>query len=182
MRMDRSASLNAADLLNGYSEQDLKQVLRKYGEIDQAVKIAAALVKARKSAPFQTTDQLREIVGSVVVAKNLNKILTLVYQALRIEVNQELEALECLLLGGAKRLKPGGRFAIISYHSLEDRMVKQFFRTGNLQGEDRRDIMGRSLSPWEVITRKAVVPSEQEVNDNPRARSAKLRVAEKKES
>jgi 16S rRNA (cytosine1402-N4)-methyltransferase len=179
MRMDRDAPLDASEVLATYPESDLRHLLRTYGEVDQASKIAAAIVKTRKSSPITTTEQLREVIGSVVVAKNLHKILTLVYQALRIEVNRELEALEDLLEAGPKVLKPGGRLAIISYHSLEDRMVKQYFRTGNLDGEDRRDILGRSFSPWKVITRKAVVPSEQEVQENPRSRSARLRAAEK---
>lgn len=179
MRMDRDGNkTTAASILRSYPEEDLKRILRSYGEVDQAGKIASALVQARKSAPVATTDDLREVVAGVVVAKNLNKILTLVYQALRIEVNRELDALECLLEGAAKVMAPGGRLGIMSYHSLEDRMVKNFFRTGNLAGEDRRDIKGRSLNPWKTITRKAVMPTEEEIQRNPRSRSARYRVAE----
>jgi 16S rRNA (cytosine1402-N4)-methyltransferase len=179
MRMDRDGNkTTAAHILRTYTEDELKKILRSYGEVDQAAKIASAIVHVRKSSPVVTTDDLRDVVASVVVAKNLNKILTLVYQALRIEVNGELEALECLLEGAAKVMAPGGRLAIMSYHSLEDRMVKNYFRCGNLQDEDRRDIKGRSLNPWKTITRKAVMPTEEEVQRNPRSRSARLRVAE----
>jgi 16S rRNA (cytosine1402-N4)-methyltransferase len=179
MRMDRDGNkTTAASILRSYPEDDLKRILRSYGEIDQAAKIANAIVHVRKSSPVVTTDDLRDVVAGVVVAKNLNKILTLVYQALRIEVNRELEALECLLEGASKVMAPGGRLAIMSYHSLEDRMVKNYFRSGNLEGEDRRDIKGRSLNPWKTITRKAVMPTEEEIQRNPRSRSARLRVAE----
>lgn len=179
MRMDRDGNkTTAASILRSYPEDDLKRILRSYGEIDQAAKIAHAIVHVRKSSPVVTTDDLRDVVAGVVVAKNLNKILTLVYQALRIEVNRELEALECLLEGASKVMAPGGRLAVMSYHSLEDRMVKNYFRSGNLEGEDRRDIKGRSLNPWKTITRKAVMPTEEEIQRNPRSRSARLRVAE----
>lgn len=179
MRMDQSAEISAADVLNSYSEEDLRQVLRSYGEVRNAAAIAGSIVQQRKQARLETTKDLERAVAASVAAKNLSKILTLVYQALRIEVNGELDALQSLLLAGQKLIKPGGRFAIISYHSLEDRMVKQFFRHGNLEGEDRRDAFGRSLSPWKLITRKAVKPSDEEVETNPRARSARLRVAER---
>lgn len=179
MRMDRTREVSAIEVLNDYPEAELRKVFRDFGEVRQASKLAAAIVKARKLQAIDTTARLREIVGEVVQATNLNKILTLVYQALRIEVNQELEALEMLLEGGLRMLKPGGRMAIISYHSLEDRMVKRFFRTGNLSGEDRRDFYGRSLSPLKVVARKAVMPTQDEIEDNPRARSARLRGAER---
>ena len=179
MRMDQDAPLNAADVLNGYSQQELRQVLRSYGEVRNAAAIAGSIVEQRRQAPIESTKDLERAVGAAVSAKNLSKILTLVYQALRIEVNGELESLKSLLLAGAKLLKPGGRFSIISYHSLEDRMVKQFFRHGNLEGEDRRDEFGRSLSPWKVVTRKAVKPSDAEIEINSRARSARLRAAER---
>lgn len=179
MRMDQDAPQTAADVLNDYSEQELRQVLRSYGEIRNASGIAASIVALRKQAPIESTKDLERAVAEAVSAKNLSKILTLVYQALRIEVNGELDALRNLLLAGRKLIKPGGRFSIISYHSLEDRMVKRFLRYGNLEGEDKRDTFGRSLSPWKVVTRKAVKPSEQEIDINPRARSARLRAAER---
>jgi 16S rRNA (cytosine1402-N4)-methyltransferase len=179
MRMNPEVGESAVDVLKHYKEADLRQILEQYGEVNQATKIASAIVAARKHGPIETTGDLERVVGSVIAAQNLSKILTLVYQALRIEVNQELEALESLLEDGLKMLKPGGRMAIISYHSLEDRMTKQFFKTGNLQGEDQRDFFGRSLCPWKLVTKKAVQPTAAEQKLNPRSRSAKLRVAEK---
>jgi 16S rRNA (cytosine1402-N4)-methyltransferase len=179
MRMDRDASLTAADVLNDYAEAQLLRIFREFGEIRQAGPLAAAIARARHAAPIDTTARLQEVVAGTVKASNLTKILTLVYQALRIEVNGELDSLALLLEGGLQMLKPGGRMAIISYHSLEDRMVKQFFRYGNLKGEDRRDFFGKQLNPLRAITRKAVQPSEAEIKSNPRARSARLRVAER---
>lgn len=182
MRMDQDNPLSAIEVLNGYSEGMLQKVFRTYGEIRNAGSIAHGIVEHRKKASLQRTGDLAAAVAEAVAAKNLNKILTLVYQAIRIEVNGELDSLKALLLGAANLLRPGGRLAIISYHSLEDRMVKRFLRYGNLEGEDRRDIFGKPLSPWEIITRKAVKPTEEEVDRNPRARSARLRVAEKSEA
>ncbi|MEY3442623.1 MAG: hypothetical protein RLZZ519_904 [Bacteroidota bacterium] len=179
MRMDPSADFDAVDLLNSYSEADLRQILKEWGDVQQAGKIAAAIVAARKNRRIETTGDMERVLGSVIAAQNLTKILTLVYQAIRIEVNGELDALEALLESGLRLLRPGGRMAIISYHSLEDRLTKQFFRTGNLKGEDQRDFFGRSLCPWKLVTKKAVVPSAQEERENPRSRSAKLRAAEK---
>ncbi len=179
MRMDPSADFDAVDLLNSYSEADLRQILKEWGDVQQAGKIAAAIVTARKNRRIETTGDMERVVGSVIAAQNLTKILTLVYQAIRIEVNGELDALEALLESGLRLLRPGGRMAIISYHSLEDRLTKQFFKTGNLKGEDQRDFFGRSLCPWKLVTKKAVVPSAQEERENPRSRSAKLRAAEK---
>lgn len=182
MRMNPEEGQSAIDVLNGYSATDLQLVLDQYGEVRQAGKIAEAIVIARKNSPIETTRDLEQVVGGVIAAQNLTKILTLVYQAIRIEVNQEMEALESLLEGGLKMLKPGGRMSIISYHSLEDRMTKQFFKTGSLKGELEKDFFGRSLNPWRLITRKAVLPTAEEQKINPRSRSAKLRAAEKIES
>lgn len=179
MRMDPSADFDAVDLLNSYTEADLRQILKEWGDVQQAGKIAAAIVTARKNRRIETTGDMERVVGSVIAAQNLTKILTLVYQAIRIEVNGELDALEALLESGLRLLRPGGRMAIISYHSLEDRLTKQFFKTGNLKGDDQRDFFGRSLCPWKLVTKKAVVPSAQEERENPRSRSAKLRAAEK---
>jgi 16S rRNA (cytosine1402-N4)-methyltransferase len=167
------------DVLNGYSEADLRQMLEQLGEVRQAGKLAGAIVASRRHSRIETTGDLARVVGSVIAAQNLTKILTLVYQAIRMEVNDELGALEALLESGLRRLRPGGRMAVISYHSLEDRLVKQFFKTGNLVGEDRRDVYGRSLCPWKLVTKKAVQPTAKELKENPRSRSAKLRVAEK---
>ncbi|MEM6268746.1 MAG: 16S rRNA (cytosine(1402)-N(4))-methyltransferase RsmH [Bacteroidota bacterium] len=180
MRMDRENDLTAAQVLAEYTQSELQRIFRDYGEIRQANRIATAITSARRTAPVDTTDTLRSVIATTVKASNLNKILTLLYQALRIEVNGELTALPKLLEGGLRMLKPGGRMAIISYHSLEDRMVKRFFRYGNLAGEDQRDFYGNSLNPLTRITRRAVQPSDLEVEQNPRARSARLRVAERK--
>ena len=179
MRMNPEAGDDAVDVLNGYSEAALKRILDEYGDVRNAGKIAAAIVTARKHGRIETTGDMERIIGGVIAAQNLSKILTLVYQAIRIEVNEELEALEMLLESGLRVLRPGGRMAIISYHSLEDRLTKQFFKTGNLQGEDQRDFFGRSLCPWKMVTKKAVEPSAKELKENPRSRSAKLRAAEK---
>ncbi|MFN8396844.1 MAG: 16S rRNA (cytosine(1402)-N(4))-methyltransferase RsmH [Bacteroidia bacterium] len=179
MRMDPTGGQDAVDVLNGYSEADLRQMLEDWGEVRQAGKIATAIVESRRHRRIETTGDLERIVGGVISAQNLTKILTLVYQAIRIEVNGEIDALEALLEGGLRLLRPGGRMAIISYHSLEDRLTKQFFKTGNLRGIDQRDFFGRSLCPWRLVTKKAVQPTAEEERSNPRSRSAKLRVAEK---
>lgn len=179
MRMDPTGGQDAVDVLNGYSEADLRQMLEDWGEVRQAGKIATAIVESRRHRRIETTGDLERVVGSVISAQNLTKILTLIYQAIRIEVNGEIDALEALLEAGVKLLRPGGRMAIISYHSLEDRLTKQFFKTGNLRGIDQRDFFGRSLCPWRLVTKKAVQPTAAEERSNPRSRSAKLRVAEK---
>lgn len=179
MRMDPTADLDAVDVLNGYNEADLREMFYKWSDIRAGAKIAAAIVSSRRNKRIETTADLERVVASVIAAQNLTKILTLVYQAVRIEVNGELEALESLLESGLRLLRPGGRMAIISYHSLEDRLTKQFFKTGNLEGKDQRDFFGRSLCPWKLVTKKAVQPTAQEEKENPRSRSAKLRVAEK---
>lgn len=180
MRMDQRDGLSAIEVLNEYPEADLRQIFREYGEIRSASALARTIVARRKTSPIERTGDLEEVVAGSVASGNPGRILPLVYQAIRIEVNGELEALKALLIAGNKLVSPGGRMSIISYHSLEDRMVKNFFRYGNLEREDRRDMYGNSLSPWKVISRKAIKPSEQEIEQNPRARSARLRVAEKK--
>ena len=161
-------------------EDELRRIFREYGEIRSASALARSVVKRRRSQPIERTGDLQEVVAGSVASGNPSRIMPLVYQAIRIEVNGELDALKALLLAGNKLVSSGGRLSIISYHSLEDRMVKNFFRYGNLEGEDRRDVFGNSLSPWKVITRKAIKPSDTEIEENPRARSARLRVAEKK--
>jgi len=179
MRMDQDAEFSAVDMINDYSEGELVRVFREYGEIRNAVGLARSVVKYRAGRPILNTQDLKQVVAESIAAKSLSRILPLVYQSIRIEVNGELDALRALLLAGNKLLAPGGRLSIISYHSLEDRMVKNFFRYGNLEGEDKRDLYGRSLSPWKIITRKAIKPTDEEIEINPRARSARLRVAEK---
>ncbi len=180
MRMDQQAGLSAIQVLNEYSEEDLRHIFRAYGEIKNASALARTVVNRRKISPIERTGDLEEVVAGSVASGTPSRILPLVYQAIRIEVNGELEALRALLLAGNKLVRPGGRMSVISYHSLEDRMVKNFFRYGNLEREDHRDVFGNSLSPWKVISRKAIKPSAQEIEKNPRARSARLRVGEKK--
>lgn len=178
MRMSQSG-MTAADVLNSYSASDLEMVLREYGEVRAAGKLAAEIVSSRVHRQVRTTTDLEEIAGRCVEATNLRKLLTLVYQALRIEVNGEMEGLEALMQGSLRMLKPGGRMSVISYHSLEDRRVKHFFRAGNFEGKEEKDFFGRSLSPWKVVNRKSIQPTDAEIEDNPRARSARLRAAEK---
>ena len=174
MRMNRSAVFTARDLLATYSEERLADILYLYGELRQSRRLAAALVKAR---PLTTTGDLVNAVRPLLKPSQEKKELSMVFQALRIEVNGELEALRKLLLQSLEVLKPGGRLAIITYHSLEDRMVKNFMRTGNVEGRQEKDFYGRVNTPWRVVT-KVIVPDAAEVERNPRSRSAKLRVAE----
>jgi 16S rRNA (cytosine1402-N4)-methyltransferase len=174
MRMNRSAVFTARDLLATYSEERLADILYLYGELRQSRRLAAALVKAR---PLTTTGDLVNAVRPLLKPSQEKKELSMVFQALRIEVNGELEALRKLLLQSLEVLKPGGRLAIITYHSLEDRLVKNFMRTGNVEGRQEKDFYGRVNTPWRVVT-KVIVPDAAEVERNPRSRSAKLRVAE----
>lgn len=178
MRMNRRASLRAADVLATYSQEDLASVLRRYGELSQAGRAADLIVKARSQQPVETVARLREALAPVLQKDREKKELAKVFQALRIEVNGEMEALEQLLRQALELLRPGGRLAIISYHSLEDRMVKNFMRAGNFEGEVAQDFYGNRLSPLRSIG-KVIVPSAAEEAANPRARSAKLRIAEK---
>ncbi len=173
MRMNRSATFTARDLINTYSEERLADVLYLYGELRQSRRLAAAILKARP----ETTGELVETVRPMLKPSQEKKELSMVFQALRIEVNGELEALRKLLAQSLEVLNPGGRLAIITYHSLEDRMVKNFMRTGNVEGRQEKDFFGRVNTPWR-LTGKVVMPSDDEVARNPRSRSAKLRVAE----
>jgi len=175
MRMNRSAGFTARELLNTYSEQQLADVLYLYGELRQSRRLAAAIVKAR---PLSTTGELLNVVRPLLKPSQEKKELSMVFQALRIEVNGELDALRSLLNQSLEVLNPGGRLAIITYHSLEDRLVKNFMKTGNVEGHQEKDFYGRVNTPWRVVTGKVIVPDEQEVARNPRSRSAKLRVAE----
>ena len=175
MRMNQSATFTARELLNTYSEERLADVLYLYGELRQSRRLAAAIVKAR---PLSTTGELLNVVRPLVKAAQQKKELSMLFQALRIEVNGELDALRKLLNQSVEVLNPGGRLAIITYHSLEDRLVKNFMRTGNVEGRQEKDFYGRVNTPWKVITGKVIVPDAEEVERNPRSRSAKLRVAE----
>lgn len=180
MRMRRGIKGTAADIVNDYAEKDLLRVLQEYGEIQRAGKLVNAILKRREEGRIETTFDLRDVVISVVGQKEQNKILAQVFQALRIEVNGEMGALRDLLMHSAKVLRPGGRLSIISYHSLEDRMVKNLIRSGDVSKQNaEQDIYGHCAVPYEAVNRKVVVPSEEEIERNSRARSAKLRIAER---
>lgn len=179
MRMNSRARRTAADIVNGYSNEALSKVFAEYGELDTTWKIANCIERARENAPITTTAQLVEAVKPCTPPKDESKFLTKLFQALRIELNGEIEALKMALEQSLKLLKPEGRLVIMSYHSLEDRIVKNFMRSGNTDGRIEKDFFGRSTTPLKVITRKAIVPSDEEIERNPRSRSAKLRVAEK---
>ena len=177
MRMNREAKLTAQEVVNTYSEAELEHILRLYGEVDGARNAARLIVQAR---PLTTTGDLDRALERILPKGAEHKVLAKVYQALRIEVNQEMRSLEKFLDGAARSLKEGGRLVVITYHSLEDRMVKNFIKTGNVEGIEQKDIYGRSLSPLEAVNRKPIVPSEEEISGNTRARSAKLRIAERR--
>lgn len=179
LRMDRRQEETVADLLNNDSMEDLRQIFREYGELDNAHRLAGEIVRAREGKPIMRTGDLEDAIRKMIPRERA-KFLSKVYQALRIAVNDELGGLADLLTGGLKMLAPEGRMVIIAYHSLEDRMVKRFFRDGNLEGKDERDLFGNSLNPLKVITRQAVVPGADELASNTRSRSAKLRAAEKR--
>lgn len=179
MRMNRRASITAADILNDYSEERLADMFHLLGELRNARRIAAAIVKRRATQPVTTVEQLKEIIAPLINPRQEKKELAQVFQALRIEVNDELQALRSLLEQSLRVLKPGGRLAVITYHSLEDRLVKNFMKTGTFDGRDNKDFYGRSLSPFTLINSKPIVADDQEVEANPRSRSAKLRVASK---
>lgn len=181
MRMNRQARLSAADIVNTYDEDRLRHLLHLYGEVKDARRMAAAIVKARAAGPVDTVERLLAVVGPMISPKKEKKELAQVFQALRIEVNDELGALRTFLEQSLKVLRPGGRLAVITYHSLEDRLVKNFMKTGNFSGEMEQDFFGRRLSPLRPIG-KPVVPDADEIERNPRSRSARLRVAEKIES
>jgi len=178
MRMNRRATLTAAQVVNTYGEQQLADVLYLYGELRQARQLAAALVKARQQQPIATTGQLQDIVGRLFPREREKKEVTKVFQALRIEVNHEMQALAQMLTAAAGLLRPGGRLSVITYHSLEDRMVKNIIRTGSIDGRQQQDFFGRVNCPL-IAVGKPIEPSEAEIQANPRSRSAKLRVAEK---
>ncbi len=180
MRMNQQAKTTAADILNTYTEEQLANIFRLYGELSNAKNLARAILQRRQQQPFAYTGDLLKVAETNLRHYNDKKELSQLFQALRIEVNDELGALQDMLSAARTILKPQGRIAILTYHSLEDRMVKNFFRTGNIQGELQKDFYGNILTPFRLLTNKPITASEQEVNSNPRSRSAKLRVAEKK--
>ena len=179
MRMNQEAKLNAEEVVNSYSEADLERILRLYGEVDGARNMARLIADARSKQAIHTTGDLDRAIARMLPKGAEHKVLAKVYQALRIEVNQEMRSLEKFLEGAARSLKPGGRLVVITYHSLEDRMVKNFIRSGNIAGEEEKDVFGRSSAPLKAVDRKPILPDEAEIAGNTRARSAKLRVAEK---
>ena len=179
MRMNTEGGITAADVVNGCSQEDLERIFKIYGEVENARKVASLIVSARAKAPILTTGDLGKAIAPVLPKVAEHKFLAKVYQALRIEVNHEMRSLEKFLQGAADSLKEGGILAVITYHSLEDRMVKNFIRTGNPSGKEDKDLYGVVRSPLEAVNRKPILPEENEIASNTRARSAKLRVARK---
>ncbi len=177
MRMNTQAPLSAADIVNTYEAADLERILRLYGEVDKPGRLANLIVSARAKAAIATTGDLDKALAPALPKLAEHKFLAKVYQALRIEVNQEMRSLEKFLKALPAVVAPGGRLAIITYHSLEDRMVKNFIKTGNVDGRQEKDVFGRMVTPFEALDRKPVLPSEEEIQGNTRARSAKLRTA-----
>lgn len=179
MRMNRDSTQTAADLVNTYSEEQLRTIFREYGEIDNAGRLARELVAARNAKPIKTIEQFRHAISPCVPRLQESKYLAKVFQALRIETNHEMDVLHEFLQHSIELLKPGGRLVVITYHSLEDRMVKNFIKSGDLSGKQEKDFFGNVESPLIAINRKVIVPNEEELERNPRSRSAKLRIAEK---
>lgn len=178
MRMNQSNQLSAYHVVNEYSQEDLRDVLLQYGELRAAPAMARMIVETRMNGEIKTSEQLKSALKKFLSPKHENKILAQIYQAIRIEVNQEIEALKEFLLQTPEVLKSGGRLSLISYHSLEDRLVKRFMRNGLFEGEPERDVFGRFEVPFKKVG-KLIVPTAQEIKENNRARSAKLRIAEK---
>lgn len=179
MRMNAQGGKTAADVVNSYTQEDLERILRLYGEVDNARRLAQLIVAARSSSQILTTDDLHAAISPALPSFAEHKYLAKVYQAFRIEVNDEMRSLEKFLQGATDSLAKGGRLVVITYHSLEDRMVKNFIRSGRIDGEETKDSFGRSLSPLKAVNRKPILPEESEIESNTRARSAKLRIAEK---
>ncbi len=180
MRMNKRAGITAADIVNTYEEDKLANIFYLYGELKNSRKLAAVLAKARTQKKIETIGDFLEIVKPLFGREREKKELAKVFQALRIEVNQEMEALKEMLYAATESLRPGGRLVIITYHSLEDRMVKNLIKTGNVEGKMEQDFYGNIQTPLRAVNNKVIVPSDEEMNINPRSRSAKLRIAEKK--
>ena len=180
MRMNKRSGMTAADIVNTYEEEKLADLFYLYGELKNSRKLASTLVKARAKKQFVTINDFLEVVKPLYGREREKKELAKVFQALRIEVNQEMEALKEMLYAAAEALKPGGRLVVITYHSLEDRMVKNIMKTGNIEGKAEKDFFGNIQSPFRLVNNKVIIPSDEEINTNPRSRSAKLRIAEKK--
>lgn len=179
MRMNQSAELTAKKILNEYEVNDLKFIFKVYGELKTGGRIAGFVDRYRKSNKIETVEQLKELLEPILPPKNQSKILAQVFQALRIEVNQEMEALKEMLLQTEEVIKPGGRLVVITYHSLEDRLVKNYIKNGMFQGQPEKDLYGNFEVPFKLVNRKVIIPDDDELKRNNRARSAKLRIAEK---
>ena len=179
MRMNKRAGATAADIVNTYEEQRLADIFYLYGELKNARRIAAALVKARGEQKIETTNQFMKAVEKLFKQEREKKEMAKLFQALRIEVNHEMDALRDMLHGAIDLLAPGGRLSVITYHSLEDRMVKNIMKTGNIEGKMKQDFFGRIETPFRLVNNKVIVPSDEEQERNPRSRSAKLRIAER---
>lgn len=179
MRMNTRAGITAADVINTYNETDLANLLYLYGELKTSRRLASAIVKARSQAAIKSSERLLEIVSPYINRKQEKKELAQLFQALRIEVNNEMDSLKQLLKQSLEILKPGGRLVVLTYHSLEDRMVKNFFKTGNTDGIVEKDFFGKVNTPFRLVNNKVIAPSEEEIKQNPRSRSAKLRIVEK---
>ena len=180
MRMNQTARLTAAEVVNTYSEEQLADIFYLYGEMKNSRKLAATIIKARKEKEIGTTGQLAELLRPLLGREREKKDMAKVFQALRIEVNGEMKALRQMLNGAIDMLKPGGRLVVLTYHSLEDRMVKNIMRSGNIEGKTEQDFFGNIISPLKPVKKGVAVPSEAEQQENPRSRSAKLRIAEMK--
>ena len=179
MRMNTRAGKTAADILNTYTEEALSTLFYLYGELKNSRKLASVIVKARETKPLETTDEFLALITPYIGKDREKKMLAQVFQALRIEVNDEMRALREMLQQAMRLLKPGGRLVVMTYHSLEDRLVKNFFKSGNFEGTISQDFFGNIQSPFRLINNKVITPSSEEVEVNPRSRSAKLRIAEK---
>lgn len=179
MRMNQNAKTDAFTIVNTYSEEKLVSIFKNYGEVFNASRLVSEICKKRKVNPIRTTSELKEIASSCTPKAIENKYLAQVFQALRIEVNDEMEALREFLSASVEMLRPGGRLVILTYHSLEDRLCKNFMRSGNFEGEVEKDFYGNVITPFKLITRKAVTPDKDEIKLNGRSKSAKLRIAEK---
>ena len=178
MRMDMKNSLTAYKIINKYSADDLIKIFKNYGDLTNSRKITRAIINSRENKEIKTTAQLNEIITPIIPARHINKILSRIYQSVRIEVNKELDVIKSLLLQSVELLKTEGRISLISYHSLEDRIVKRFFKTGKFEGEIEKDFYGNYSLPYKIIG-KLISPSQIEIDRNIRARSAKLRIAER---
>jgi 16S rRNA (cytosine1402-N4)-methyltransferase len=181
MRMNQSAPLSAYDIINTYSVEELNEIFRDYGELKNSYKVAKAIVSARNEHDIETTGELISAVKSCFAPNKLNKSLAMLFQALRIVVNDEIDALKDFLTQATEILVPGGRLVVISYHSLEDRLVKNLIKTGNFEGKLHKDFYGNPLVSYTAVNRKVIVPDEEEIKTNSRARSARMRIAERTE-